>query len=94
MSQKRRNIRCSDLTLLKDMAVGMLGGMAAAGLLTTGQLLISVVLVSIYFPCLATFIMIWKEGGIRDLLKSLVVLAVSFFVFGGLMHGMVALGGV
>ena len=80
--------------LRKDMAVGMLGGMAAAGLLTTGELITSVVLVSIMFPCLATFIMIWKEGGVRDLLKSLVILAVSFFVFGGLMHGIVALAGV
>ncbi|HDI12520.1 MAG TPA: ferrous iron transporter B [Hadesarchaea archaeon] len=80
--------------LRKDMAVGMLGGMAAAGLLTTGELITSVVLVSIYFPCLATFIMLWKEGGVRDLLKSLAILTVSFFVFGGLMHGIVALAGV
>lgn len=80
--------------LRKDMAVGMLGGMAGAGLLTTGQLITSVVLVSIYFPCLATFIMILKEGGVRDLLKSLVVLVASFFIFGGLMNGIVTLAGV
>ncbi len=78
----------------KDMAVGMLGGLASAGVLSTGQLITSVVLVSIYFPCLATFIMIWKEGGTRDLLKSLGVLATSFFVFGGLMHAIVTLAGV
>lgn len=80
--------------LRKDMAIGMLAPLATAGALTTGQLITSVVLVSIYFPCLATFIMILKEGGVRDLLKTLVVLAVSFFAFGGLMHGIVALVGV
>ncbi len=80
--------------LRKDMAVGMLGGMFSAGLLTTGQLITSIVLVSIYFPCLATFIMILKEGGIRDLLKSLVVLVASFFIFGGLMNGIVTFAGV
>ncbi len=80
--------------LRKDMAIGMLGGMVGAGLLTTGQLITSIVLVSIYFPCLATFIMILKEGGIRDLLKSLVVLVASFFIFGGLMNGIVTLAGV
>lgn len=78
----------------KDMAVGMLGGLAAAGTLTTGQLITSVVLVSIYFPCLATFIMIWKEGGTRDLLKSIAVLAASFFIFGRLMNGIVTLAGI
>ena len=78
----------------KDMAVGMLGGLVAAGALTTGQLITSVVLVSIYFPCLATFIMIWKEGGTRDLLKSIAVLAASFFIFGGLMNGIVTLAGI
>lgn len=78
----------------KDMAVGMLGGLVAAGALTTGQLITSVVLVSIYFPCLATFIMIWKEGGTRDLLKSIAILAASFFIFGGLMNGIVTLAGI
>ena len=80
--------------LRKDMAVGMLGGMFSAGLLTTGQLITSIVLVSIYCPCLATFIRILKEGGIRDLLKSLAVLVASFFIFGGLMNGIVTFAGV
>lgn len=80
--------------LRKDMAIGMLGGLAAAGALTTGQLLTSVVLVSIYFPCVATFIMIMKEEGFRALLKSLVVLLAAFFIFGGLMGGIVTLAGV
>lgn len=78
----------------KDMAVGMLGGLASAGLLTTGQLITSVVLVSIYFPCLATFIMVWREGGTRDLLKALAVMLASFFIYGGLMHAIVAVAGV
>lgn len=80
--------------LRKDMAVGTIGGLAAAGLLTTGQVITSVVLVSIYFPCLATFMMILKEGGVKNLLGSLAVMVGSFFIFGGLMRGIVALAGV
>ena len=67
--------------LRKDLAVAHLGGIA----MTTGQKVIAVTLISIYFPCLATFAMVLKEGGIRDLAKSVVVLLLSFFIFGGLM---------
>ncbi len=80
--------------LRKDMATGMLGGLAEQGVLTLGQLLVSVVLVSIYFPCLATFIMLWKEGGVVDLLKAVGVMIVCFFVFGGLMRAIVTVAGI
>jgi hypothetical protein len=38
--------------------------------------------------------MVVKEGGIIDLLKCIAVLLVSFFLFGGLMNGMVHLLGI
>ncbi len=73
--------------LRKDIAVSQIGAIE----MTTAQKIISVTLVSIYLPCLATFIMILKEGGIVDLLKTIVFLIASFFVFGGLMQGIVSL---
>ncbi|MFP4006182.1 MAG: nucleoside recognition domain-containing protein [Candidatus Hadarchaeia archaeon] len=74
----------------KGLAVALLGGIE----MTTGQLITSVVVISLYFPCLATFIMIIKEGGFKTMLKSLVVLAGSVFIFGGLMRLIVSLVGI
>jgi ferrous iron transport protein B len=62
--------------------------------MTVAQTIIAVTLVTIYFPCLATFIMILKEAGVVDLLKCLGILIVSFFIFGGLMQGIVSVMGV
>ena len=76
--------------LRKDLAIAHLGGIA----MTMGQKIIAVTLISIYFPCLATFAMVLKEGGIIDLLKCIAVLLVSFFLFGGLMNGIVNLMGI
>jgi ferrous iron transport protein B len=45
----------------------------------------AVVLVSIYFPCVATFAMMLKEGW-KELLGAMAVLAVVVFAYGGLIH--------
>jgi len=74
----------------KDVAVAQIGAIE----MTIAQKIISVTLVTIYFPCLATFIMILKEGGVLDLLKCSAILLVSFFIFGGLMQGIVSVMGV
>ncbi len=74
----------------KGLAVGLLGGIE----MSTGQLITSIVIISLYFPCLATFIMILKEGGLKTILKSLVVLVGSVFIFGGLMRVIVTLVGI
>jgi ferrous iron transport protein B len=74
----------------KDVAVAQIGAIE----MTIAQKIISVTLVTIYFPCLATFIMILKEGGVLDLLKCSAILLVSFFLFGGLMQGIVSVMGV
>ncbi|RLI91026.1 MAG: hypothetical protein DRO95_05080, partial [Candidatus Altiarchaeales archaeon] len=58
------------------------------------QLFTSVVLISIYFPCIATFAMLWKELGFKGLLKSIIILIISAFTFGGLLHGLWMLMGV
>ncbi|HIE31580.1 MAG TPA: ferrous iron transporter B [Methanosarcinales archaeon] len=67
--------------LRKDLAVAQLSTIE----MTEYQMITSVVLVSIYFPCVATFAMMLKEGW-KDLLWALAVLAVVVFVYGGLIH--------
>lgn len=65
----------------KDLAVAQLSAIK----MTKYQMVTSVVLVSIYFPCLATLAMILKEGG-KELLGALAVLVASTFIYGGLIH--------
>ncbi len=73
--------------LRKDLAVAQLSAIKMSGF----QLVTSVVIISIYFPCVATFAMIIKEGKrsggvIRVLGGSLLVLAVVVLLWGGLLH--------
>jgi ferrous iron transport protein B len=75
--------------LRKDLAVAQLSAIE----MTSYQMITSVVLVSIYFPCVATFAMILKEGW-KELLGSLVVLVVVVFLYGGLVHLIGILAGV
>jgi len=58
----------------KDVAVGMLMPLG----LSVKQLFIGATLLAISFPCIATFIVIWKELGFRALIKaSLIMIGVS-----------------
>jgi ferrous iron transport protein B len=69
----------------KDLAVAQLSAIS----MTPFQTVMSVVMVSIYFPCVATFAMLIKEGRksggvVRVLGGSLATLLVALFVWGGL----------
>ncbi|NQS89519.1 ferrous iron transporter B [Patescibacteria group bacterium] len=68
--------------LRKDLAVGMLGGIE----MSSYQLFKSVVLLSIYFPCLATFVMLLKEEKWKELLGTLGFLALVIATYGGALH--------
>ncbi len=73
--------------LRKDLAVAQLSAIEMSGF----QLITSVVIISIYFPCIATFAMIIKEGRrsggvVRVLGGSLLTLATVVFLWGGLLH--------
>jgi len=73
--------------LRKDLAVAQLSAIDMTGF----QLITSVVIISIYFPCIATFSMIIKEGrrsgGILKVLGgSLLTLSTVVFLWGGLLH--------
>jgi ferrous iron transport protein B len=52
--------------LRKDLAVGMLISLN----MTSLQLVIAVTMLTIYFPCVATFAVLIKELGIKDMIKS------------------------
>jgi len=56
--------------LRKDLAVGMLLPLG----LTALQLVIAVTILTIYFPCVATFAVLLKELGVKDLIKSSIIM--------------------
>lgn len=61
----------------KDVAVGMLMPLG----LSVKQLFIGTTLLAISFPCIATFVVIWKELGFKALIKaSLIMIGVSILV--------------
>ncbi len=63
--------------LRKDIAVGMLAPLN----MSLKQLIISVTMLAVSFPCAATFVTMLRELGIKDLLKSTtIMLFTAFFV--------------
>ena len=68
--------------LRKDVAVGMLGTLD----LTAKQLVVAATALAMSFPCIATFVVLFKELGITDTLKSVLVMLVSSLVVGGLLN--------
>ncbi|MFH1784614.1 MAG: ferrous iron transporter B [bacterium] len=63
--------------LRKDVAVGML----APFNLTAQQLVVSSTVLAMFFPCIATFMIVIKELGVKDAVKSiLIMIFVSLFV--------------
>ena len=68
--------------LRKDIAVGMLLPLG----MTPQQLTISCVILSTYFPCVATFVVLLKELGIRDMLKATGLMLIVSLTVGVLMR--------
>ena len=68
--------------LRKDLAVGMLAPLG----LSLKQLIIASVVLTMYFPCVATFAILLKELGILDMIKAAVIMVVSAFVIGALLN--------
>jgi ferrous iron transport protein B len=67
--------------LRKDLAVGMLVPLA----LTPEQLTIAVTVLALYFPCVATFAVLLKELGLKDMLKAAMVMILTALVVGGML---------
>lgn len=68
--------------LRKDVAVGMLAPMG----LTLKQVVIASVVLTMYFPCVATFATLVKELGVVDMLKSAGIMIVSSLIVGGVLN--------
>jgi len=68
--------------LRKDVAMGMLTPLA----LTAKQLVISSTVLAMLFPCVATFVILARELGVRDLLKAFGVMISAALVMGSLQN--------
>ena len=68
--------------LRKDVAMGMLTPLA----LTAKQLVISSTVLAMLFPCVATFVILARELGVRDLLKAVGVMIAAALVMGSLQN--------
>jgi ferrous iron transport protein B len=68
--------------LRKDLAVGMMEGFDLAA----GQMATAAVVLTLYFPCLATFSVLLSELGSRDMLKASGIMLVMSTLFGTLMR--------
>jgi len=68
--------------LRKDVAVGMLAPLA----LTSGQLVVGSVVLAMFFPCIATFVVLLKELGVVNMLKSTGIMIASATIVGGLLN--------
>lgn len=73
--------------LRKDIAVGMLLPMG----LDPGQMVVAVVTLAMTFPCIATFIVLWKELGLRDMLFSMGIMILAALIAGGILNALFAL---
>jgi ferrous iron transport protein B len=68
--------------LRKDVALGMLAPLA----LSAKQLVISSVVLAMFFPCIATFIVLLKELGLRSLVKAVGIMIATSLIVGSLLN--------
>jgi len=68
--------------LRKDVAMGMLTPLA----LTAKQMVISSTVLAMFFPCVATFVIMARELGVRDLLKAVGIMIAAALIMGSLQN--------
>ncbi|MBU0478854.1 ferrous iron transporter B [bacterium] len=68
--------------LRKDVAVGMLAPLA----LNLKQLIIASIVLTMYFPCIATFSTLVKELGFVDMLKASAIMIAAVLIVGGMLN--------
>jgi ferrous iron transport protein B len=68
--------------LRKDVAVGMLAPLS----LTTKQLVIACTILAIYFPCMATFMVMVREIGMKDMIKAASLMIFTAIIVGTIMN--------
>lgn len=68
--------------LRKDVAIGMLAPLG----LSIGQLITASVVLTMYFPCVATFVVLFKELGFWDTIKSSAIMISSALFVGWILN--------
>ncbi|MBN2255346.1 MAG: ferrous iron transporter B [Deltaproteobacteria bacterium] len=66
----------------KDAALGMLGLLP----MTAKQMVIGSVVLTMFFPCIATFVVLLKELGLKDFIKSSAIMIVTALLTGGILN--------
>jgi ferrous iron transport protein B len=66
----------------KDIAIGMLAPLG----LSAGQLVVGCVVLTMFFPCVAAFVVLAKELGFKKLLAAMAIMIVSTIIVGGLLN--------
>jgi len=68
--------------LRKDVAIGLLAPLS----LTAGQLVIGCVVLTMFFPCIAAFVVLARELGYKGLLAAIGVMIIATIAVGGLLN--------
>jgi len=68
--------------LRKDVALGMLAPLG----LSANQLVIGSVVLAMFFPCMATFVVLLRELGIGSMIKAIGIMVVSALLVGGALN--------
>jgi len=68
--------------LRKDVAIGMLAPLA----LSSEQLVVGCVVLAMFFPCIATFVVLLRELGVAGMLKSAGIMVTVALLTGGLLN--------
>ncbi|MDD5722458.1 MAG: ferrous iron transporter B [Syntrophales bacterium] len=68
----------------KDAALGML----ALSAMTAKQMVIGSVVLTMFFPCIATFVVLLRELGLKDFLKSSAIMLFSSIAVGGILNAL------
>jgi len=66
----------------KDVAMGMLAPLA----LTANQLVVAAVVLAMFFPCIATFVILGKELGLKDTLRATAIMILAAVSTGSLLN--------
>jgi len=56
--------------------------------MTAGQLVVASVVLAMYFPCVATFVVFMKELGLRNTVKSALIMVSAATIVGTLLHAL------
>ena len=68
--------------LRKDVAIGLLAPLSLA----PGQLVVASVVLAMFFPCIASFVVLARELGLVGMVKSMAIMIVAAISVGGLLN--------